>query len=104
MANITDAEAINFVDTELRPICELMRALDAKITAAQVKWNSGISSHFDTDADVLIDGRADDGVSVLTGADVKNAMTQMGTYDTQMEGAGVRGVISKPTVRALNVS
>ena len=104
MADITDAEAIRFVNEVIRPTAEKMRGLKAEIDAATVAWFAGLNSAITNTADLLDDGREAEGVSRLTGADVVNLITQMMAYQTQLNAGGVASVISKPCVRTLQVS
>ena len=104
MADITNAEAIRFVNEVIRPMAEKMRGLKAEVDAATTQWFAGLNAIIGTSADDdLQDGREDDGVSRLTGADITGFVTQMLAYQTQLNQGGVAGVIQKPCVRALQV-
>jgi len=105
MPEITDAEAIRFVNEKIRPMAEKLRALDALIDDLRTSWfGGGLSAHFATGADTVADGREAEGVSRLTAQDVTNLMTQAGTIATQFDGGGVMDVITKPCVRALQAT
>jgi hypothetical protein len=101
--DITDAEAIRFVDEVIRPTAESMRALSAEIDAALVTWFAGINTTITNDASPILDDREEDGVSRLVGSDVVNFITQMAAYQTQMNQPGVASVISEPCVSRLEV-
>jgi len=104
MADITDTQAIKFVNEQIRPLAEAMQALDYRIQACLTQWYASASALFPVDADAILqDGREAEGVSRLSGNDVVLLVTQLAAYKTAMDGAGVRNVISKPTVRALSV-
>lgn len=98
---ITDPQAIRFCNEAIRPLCERVRALKADVDALGIEWFGGLSSLFPNDSSVVEDGRTAEGVSRLTGADVTNAITQFLAFQTQLNQAGVAGVISKPCVRLL---
>jgi hypothetical protein len=98
MPNITDPQAIKFCNEIIRPISEQLRALRANIDAATFSWNGGISAMIPNTADPIIDNREGDGVSRLTGADVRALVTALGS----VKAAGADAVISKPCVRPLN--
>jgi hypothetical protein len=98
MADITNPEAIRFANEELRPLCEAARALAARIDAMKDRWDAGISDIFANNADVLVDGRAEQGVSVLTSLNVKLAGADL----LAMRAAVTDATISKPCVRPLN--
>ncbi len=99
MAEITDAEAIRFVNEQIRPICEKLRDLEPVLRDIQGQWYNGLNTHFGSPNDTVEDGRP--AVSDLMAADVTNVLTQVGTIVTQFAGVGVMDVIRKPCVRGL---
>lgn len=105
MADITDAEVVLFSNEVIRPLSELMRSLDYRVQSALTTWYAGIADKVPVDAQAILqDGRADEGVSRLSGNDIHLLVTQLAAYKTAMDGAGVRNVVSKPCVRALMVT
>lgn len=100
MANITNPEAIHFVNEQIRPLCEEARALMARIAAMQTLWFSGLNAVFPNDSTVLADGRDADGSSRLTGAHVNSAVGNL----IAIQAASNSQIIEKPCVRALSVS
>lgn len=101
--DITDPEAIKYINEVIRPLAEKYRNLDAENDAALITWFALISAKVANDASDIVDGREDEGVSRLVGSDVVGFVTQMLAYQTQMDVAGVAEVVSKPTVRTLRV-
>ena len=99
---ITDPEAINFVDETIRPLSEAARALYYEVKAAAVKWGN-VSANIPNTADIVEDGREDQGVSRLTGANVRVVTGFLSAYIAAYENATV-AAMDKPTVRRLNVS
>jgi hypothetical protein len=99
VADIVNPEAIRFVNEEIRPLCEAARSLAARIDSMKDRWDAGISDIFANNEDVLIDGRADKGVSVLTSLNIKQA----GAGLLAMRAAIDDAQISKPCVRPINV-
>ena len=97
---ITDPRAVRFANEAIRPLAERVRDLKADIDAVGVAWFGGLSALFPNDSSVLDDRREAEGVSILTGADVTNLITQLLAIQTQLNGGGVAGVISKPCVRS----
>lgn len=95
MPQITNPEAIQFVNTALRPLCEEARILAVRIAAAQTQWFLGTNAAFAAGADTVEDGRDAEGISRLTGADVTNAMSQLLGISLNAE------IIQKPCVRQL---
>lgn len=102
--SITNPLAIAFSDEQLRPLCEKARNLKAEIDALGVAWFNGVNALFPNDSTVLDDGRAAGGVSILTGANVNNAITQLLALQNVLNQSGVAQVIALPCVRPLRVS
>jgi hypothetical protein len=93
----------NFVDQQLRPICENMRALEILIDTMSISWFAGINTSIPNDGTSYDDGRPAEGLTPMVGSDIHNAVSNLlaviaGTdpYNDQ--------IISKPTVRAISVS
>jgi hypothetical protein len=96
---ITDPQAVRFANEVVRPLSEEVRALVAKISAAQTTWFSGINAQFPNDPTPLDDGRENEGVSRLTGADINSSMGVL----IAMAQASNSEIISKPCVRPFPV-
>ena len=104
MADITNPEAIRFINEVARPTAEKMRAMKAEIDSALVSWNAGIGSIIGTSAaDKILDGREAEGVSRATAGDVAALGGQLIVYQTAMNVPGVAEIISKLCVRSLQV-
>ncbi len=99
MADITNPVAIKFVNEEIRPLCEQIRALCAKITNSRTSWFGGINNSFPNDSSPVVDGREGEGVSRLTGADINSVM---GIAIAMLDASNAE-IIEKPTVRPLEV-
>jgi len=97
---ITNPEAIRFVNEQIRPLCERVRALNAEINAMNTLWSSGLNASFPNTTEVLTDNRVNEGVSILTGANINQAV---GTL-IAMEFASNDEIIAKPCVRAFTAS
>ncbi len=96
---ITDPQAIKFTNEVIRPLCEQLRALKANIDAATFAWSGGISALVPNDAnEALEDGRASEGVSRLSGADIRAVITILGA----VRSAVTDSTVSKPCVRPLD--
>lgn len=105
MAEITDAEAIRFVNEQIRPMAERLRDLNALMDYARGLWIGGeLMAHFANDADTVEDGREAEGVSRLTAKDVSDLVGQLATILTQFEETGVMDIIRKPCVRTMRVT
>jgi hypothetical protein len=101
MADITSVEAIRFVNEVVRPSAEKIRNFKAEIDSAIVTWWAGMNTLIPNNSSPLADGRENDGVSRLTGADINSFMAQLLAAKTAWELSGVPQVIAKPCVRPL---
>jgi hypothetical protein len=99
VSDITDPQAIRWVNEVIRPRAEQFRALRARIDADMTTWYSQISTLVPNDSSPVADGRENEGVSRLLGSDVVNLVTQMAAFQTACNVSGVADVISKPCVR-----
>ena len=105
MADITDAEAIRFVNEFIRPCAEKLRNLKAEIDSGLNTWDARLSAVVGSSVDDdLADGRETEGVSRLTAADVNSFMAKANGFQGLMEQAGVLAAIEKPCVRPLQAS
>jgi hypothetical protein len=99
MADINNPQAIRFVNEQVRPLCEEVRALKAKFDALAPLWYGGINALITNSAqDNIEDGREAEGISRLTGADIHNAVGQFLAIAPNTE------IIAKPCVRSIQVS
>ena len=98
---ITDPEAIKFVNEYIRPMCENVRYMGARGADFANKW-AQISALFPNDAlETVEDGRENQGVSRLTGADINAVAGAFTLLLSEISGAAAQAVISKPCVRPL---
>lgn len=99
---ITDFEAIRFVNEIIRPMAESLRAIKSQIDGASTTWTR-LSSLFPNDSSMLADGRDNEGVSRLTGADINAFVSLMGSLQSQMNQVGIKEILEKPCVRTMKV-
>jgi hypothetical protein len=95
VAQITNPEAIRFVNEVVRPLCEELRGFAVRKAAAETLWNSGLNAHFANNADTVEDGREGEGVSRLTALQVSQAVGEIFGVDPNAE------IVAKPCVRQL---
>jgi hypothetical protein len=100
MPDVTDPEAIRFVSEQIRPLCEAARALNVRIDAMTTAWFAGLNADFPNDSSAVDDGREDEGVSRLTGANVNSAVGNL----IAMKAASNSEILSLPCVRPLDVN
>lgn len=99
---ITDPEAIRYCNEVLHPLAEKIRALDAEMSSALITYNAGVGDVFyNNTGEIIMDGREAEGIPRNTGNDALLMVTQMQAFKAQMDGAGVRNVISSWCVRPL---
>ena len=99
-----DPEAIEYCNSTVRPLAEQLRALIYKNRNAMVEWYGGLNTKIPNTSEVLEDGRAEHGVSVMTGIDVNNFMALLATLNTTIGVVGNDQTIEKPCVRPLEVT
>jgi hypothetical protein len=104
MADITDPQAIYWVNHVVRRHAEVMRALKYRIDADMVTWYAEISALVPNDSSVVMGDLPGDGASRLTGVDVNLFVAQMAAFKAALEQSGVPQVISKPCWRTLQDS
>lgn len=100
MTAITDPEAIKFVNEQIRPLAERLRAEMVLITSIETTWTGGMNAKFPNDTSAVQDNRDAEGVSRLTGADIQSLMS----VAIGMRNAGNTQIVAKPCVRGLSVS
>lgn len=98
MPSISDPRVIKFVNEQIRPLCEQVRATKARIVAMQNDWNATIAVLVPNDSSPLADGRDAEGVSRLTGADINQEVTNL----IAVGAAANDQIIGKACVRALS--
>ncbi len=103
MADITDPEAIRFINEVIRPLAEDARALFAKLQAADEVVNRILPTIGNRPTDLVLDGRAAEGVSQISGADI-HGLAAIRTAMLGMATPVVQELISKVSVRPLNIS
>ena len=98
-------ESIKFVNEQVRPAAEKLRALQAELNAMLTTWHSGIGTAMTADlAAPIEDGREAEGISRLTANDVVNLMAAVTDVQAALDEVGRAAVIAKPCVRPLRVS
>lgn len=95
---IDNPEAIRFVNEQVRPLCEKLRAVFAEIDSMQISWQGRLSVMFPGDETLVDDGREGEGVSHLTGSDIQQVMSIVANV------AGEKNVqiLAKPCVRTFS--
>lgn len=103
MADITNPQTIRWVGEVVRPLAETLRAVNVACEQTMAEWYAGINATVPNDTSDLADGREDEGVSRLTGADINSFLGQVAAIQAVFDVAGVVDVINKPCVRSLEV-
>lgn len=98
---ITDPEIVRFVNEEIRPMAEQLRAIKAKSAQLVARWfGNNIANRVPNDSTALDDGREAEGASRLTGADITNMVGQLANISSQYNA----DIIEKPCVRTFTAS
>ena len=98
--SITDPEAIKFVNEYIRPICEDIRHMNARGFDFALIW-ARIGEDFPNDpAEIVEDGRSNNGISVLTGSDINAAAALFSSLISDLTPQS-QAIIEKPCVRPL---
>ena len=96
---------IKFVNEQIRPTAEKLRALQAELSAMLTTWHNGTGAAMTADlAAPIDDGREAEGISRLTCNDVVNLMAAVTDVQSALNEAGRAAVIAKPCVRPLKVN
>ena len=105
MANITDPEVVLFNNLYLRPIAEKLRDLALFLDDAATEYTTNIAGKIAGNAagDVLVDGRANEGVTQVTKADLTALITHVQAVYGELNGAGNAAMRAKFTVRPPSV-
>ena len=99
MADMTDPQLIKFVNEHVRPLAEDVRDFKAWLDDAAATYTAEIAGIMsgNVSGDVLLDGRAGQGVSVLTKGDITAFFQVLQALMTELEAAGVMDTVRKPT-------
>jgi len=114
MPDITDAETIRFMNQQIRPMAEKVRNIKVEIDDLLTKWNDVIRPKLQpihSNPDIIDDGRAVNGVSVVSFVDLKDfADDALTALQTELNAGLTRNTslprmdaVRKPTVRPLRV-
>jgi len=106
MADITDPQVVFFSNVYLRPLMEVARDLQLRLTDAATEYTTNIAGIIsgNVNADPLIDGRELEGVTQLTKLDLTNTLTHLNALLTTLDTAGADALRAKLTVRPPNLS
>jgi hypothetical protein len=106
MAEITNPEAIRFVNEQIRPMAETLRDLNTLLDNLYDQWvnaQNPLGEHFSSPADTVEDGREQQGASRLTAGDITGFAAELNTMIQHLDEAGVLDRILKPCYRQLIV-
>ena len=104
-----DPRAVSYVNENLRPLCEKLRAIQAELQTSLAKYVveiAPITAAADP-ADILADGREDEGVSRLSAGDVALVMGLAQALSDLVEDTANQnavGAMHKACVRPLRIT
>lgn len=99
---VENAELTRFLNEVARPTAEKLRALRAELASIDVRWQR-VQSLVPNTSEVITDGRAAEGVTQLTGSDVRDLLYAVGLVNGQLQ-ALAAATLEKPCVRPLQAS
>jgi hypothetical protein len=103
MPDITDPRALRYLG-DLRRASEYFRADKAVVDDLLVQWNdANMKALFPNDASAVVDGRASEGVTQVTSAEVNTLVNLLTAFQVRMNQAGTSAVVSKHCVRSFEV-
>jgi len=102
MADISNPEITKFLNEQVRPLAEEVRALTVRIDAAIVEWVV-LGKAVPDDVVKVDDGRASEGVSQLDAKEVNAFMDLLAALQGVLNASGVQATVARPCVRALEV-
>jgi hypothetical protein len=87
---ITDPNALRFANTRIRVAADLIAQLDTLAGVIISEWNAqSLGTLFTNDANEVIDGAAQDGRPVITGAKVNNIINRLTSLRSTSAGSGL---------------
>ena len=103
MANITDVAAIKFSNEQIRPLADMLASLYYRAKTVVDDWNATtMSGKIPNTTDVLIDGAAEDGRTIINGIDATAIITRAQEFITDYE-AGSKAKLNTVNKVAVNV-
>ncbi len=89
----TNAQAIKIANEKIRPLADALAQLYNRIKSAQIEYAAeNWGGLFPADAEVVVDGSATDGRTIITNTDVRNFMlTDAVAVLTQLEASANAG-------------
>lgn len=101
---IDNPVVVRFVNEQLRPLAEKMRATKIELKQAFADWQQKAAAHVpDDNKEMLEDGREKEGVSRLHGADLHAFINVLTKYNTVGDEIGLDEVVNKLCVRGVEV-
>lgn len=105
MAQITDPEAIRFVNAIIRPLSERVRDAKVVVDDAAEEWTGqSMNAFFTNGPDTVEDGREAQGVSRLTAQDVADFVAIVASVRAVLDAPGAMDTVRKLCVRELAIA
>ena len=105
MAEVTNPEAVRFVDAVIRPLAERLRDANVIMDEAAAEWiGQNMSAYFANGTDPVHNAREAQGVSSLTAQDVTDFVAVVAQIRAVLAAAGVMDTVRKPCVRELAIA
>ena len=105
MAEITNPEAIRFVNEIIRPLSESVRGTNVIVDEAAAEWNGqAMNAYFTNGPDTVEDGREAQGVSRATAQDVTDFVGVVADIKAALDAPGAMDIVRKLCVRPLRIT
>jgi hypothetical protein len=105
MPAITDPKVIKFMNEEVRPICEAMQALEARVNAVSTRYVEQVLPVVagNVDGDIIDDNRLPEGISQYTKLDLTRWAAIVSGLRTELQKANVAETIDKGAVNPVRL-
>lgn len=106
MADITDPFVTRFTNEEMRPLAEVIQMLRIQIEAVSTRYVQQVLPLISANAgaDVVVDGRAGQGVTQVTKKNLTDMAQLLSAINTNLSAAGVATLVDRFAVRPARVT
>ena len=105
MADITNPVVLKFMREEVRPICELLMAVEARLEAVEARITNQVAPAVAGNVvdDLIEDGRASEGIAQYTKRDLVRFNGIITGLRTELQKANVAATLDKGAVNPVRV-
>lgn len=105
MADIVDPVVLKFMNEEVRPLCAILQALEARLEAVQARALNQVAPAVQGNApgDLVEDGRAPQGIAQYLKSDLVKFNGTISSLLTVLRAANVADVLDKGAINPVRV-